>query len=79
MADSLTASRDETPKSLAARKRTAKKPRREPGRWVREAKGILALALAGFGAVALSSYDPKFHARSLPHLSTTRAPARWPR
>ena len=62
MADSLTAIRDETPKSLAARKRTAKKPRREPGRWVREAKGILALALAGFGAVALSSYDPKFHA-----------------
>src|SRR5262249_24174925 len=53
--------RDETPKSLPARKRTAKKPKREPGRWVREAKGILALALAGFSLVALGSFDPKLH------------------
>jgi hypothetical protein len=28
---------------------------------VREAKGILALALAGFGLVALSSFDPRLH------------------
>src|SRR5262245_12474734 len=61
MADSVTAVQDETPKSLHARKRTAKKPKREPGRWVREAKGILALALAGFSLVALGSFDPQLH------------------
>ena len=33
----------------------------EPGRWVREAKGILALALSGFGFVALYAYDPMVH------------------
>jgi S-DNA-T family DNA segregation ATPase FtsK/SpoIIIE len=61
MPDSVTAVRDETAKPLPARKRTAKKPKRAPGRWVREAKGILALALAGFGLVALGSFDPKLH------------------
>ena len=44
-----------------ARKRAGKKPRREPGRWVREAKGILALALAGFCFVALYAFDPTVH------------------
>jgi DNA segregation ATPase FtsK/SpoIIIE, S-DNA-T family len=38
-----------------------RKPKGEPGRWVREAKGILALALAGFGFVALYAYDPTLH------------------
>src|SRR5262249_38138565 len=58
MADGVTASRDETAKASSARKRMARKPKRAPGRWVREAKGILALALAGFGFVALGAYDP---------------------
>jgi S-DNA-T family DNA segregation ATPase FtsK/SpoIIIE len=43
------------------RRRAARPARTEPGRWVREAKGILALALAGFGFVALYSYDPTVH------------------
>jgi S-DNA-T family DNA segregation ATPase FtsK/SpoIIIE len=38
-----------------------RKSKGEPGRWVREAKGILALALAGFGFVALYAYDPTLH------------------
>ena len=61
MADSAAAVRDEPAKPVSVRKRTTKKPKREPGRWVREAKGILALALAGFGLVALGSFDPKLH------------------
>jgi S-DNA-T family DNA segregation ATPase FtsK/SpoIIIE len=61
MADLATVTRDEAPRAAPARKRAQKKPRREPGRWVREAKGILALALAGFGGVALATYDPRFH------------------
>jgi S-DNA-T family DNA segregation ATPase FtsK/SpoIIIE len=32
------------------------------GRWVREVKGILALALAGFVLIALWSFDPRLHA-----------------
>ena len=31
------------------------------GRWVREVKGILALALAGFAVVALYAFDPTRH------------------
>src|SRR4029077_20216397 len=38
-----------------------RKSKGEPGRWVREAKAILALALAGFGFVALYAYDPTLH------------------
>jgi S-DNA-T family DNA segregation ATPase FtsK/SpoIIIE len=49
------------PAEAAARRRGKQKPKREPGRWVREAKGILALALAGFGFVALYAFDPAFH------------------
>ena len=45
----------------AAKRRLPRKPKSEPGRWVREAKGILALALAGFGFVALYAYDPTLH------------------
>ena len=56
MGNSVTAGRDET-----ARKRTARKPKRTPGRWVREAKGILALAVAGFAVVAISAYDPRLN------------------
>ncbi len=48
-------------KEAAARRRSQKRPRREPRRWVREAKGILALALAGFAVVALYAYDPWLH------------------
>ena len=61
MADGVTASRDETAKAASARKRTARRPKRPPGRWVREAKGIVALALAGFGLVALGAYDPSLN------------------
>ncbi|HVQ74898.1 MAG TPA: DNA translocase FtsK [Candidatus Binatia bacterium] len=32
------------------------------GRWLREVKGILAIALAGFGLMALWSFDPRLHA-----------------
>ncbi|HKW93532.1 MAG TPA: DNA translocase FtsK, partial [Methylomirabilota bacterium] len=42
-------------------RRPVRKAKGEPGRWVREAKGILALALAGFGFVALYAYDPMLH------------------
>ena len=43
------------------KRRGPRKNKGEPGRWVREAKGILALALAGFGFVALYAYDPTLH------------------
>jgi len=32
--------------------------KREPRRWLKEARGILALALAGFGTLALAAFDP---------------------
>ncbi len=51
----------EGPRDGAGRRRPVRKPKGEPGRWVREAKGILALALAGFGFVALYAYDPMLH------------------
>jgi S-DNA-T family DNA segregation ATPase FtsK/SpoIIIE len=41
--------------------RAARRARREQGRWVREVKGILALALAGFSGVALFAYEPTLH------------------
>jgi S-DNA-T family DNA segregation ATPase FtsK/SpoIIIE len=41
--------------------RVSRKVKREQGRWVREVKGILALALSGFGFVALYAYDPTLH------------------
>jgi DNA segregation ATPase FtsK/SpoIIIE, S-DNA-T family len=47
--------------AAAARRKMPRKAKGEPGRWVREAKGILALALAGFGFVALYAYDPTLH------------------
>src|SRR5919201_1544551 len=55
------ASPKNTARTNPVRKRTAKNPRREPGRWVREAKGIVALALAGFDVVALAAYDVSVH------------------
>ena len=48
----------ETPRDGATRARAAA-GKAEPGRWVREAQGIVALGLAGFGFVALFSYDPR--------------------
>jgi len=51
----------EAPRDGAAKRRVPRKGKGEPGRWVREAKGILALALAGFGFVALYAYDPTLH------------------
>src|SRR5947207_8350175 len=47
------------PDTAAAR--AARRARREQGRWVREVKGILALALAGFSGVALYAFDPTLH------------------
>jgi S-DNA-T family DNA segregation ATPase FtsK/SpoIIIE len=37
----------------------AKKSRGTAGRWLREVKGIAALALAGFSAFALATFDPR--------------------
>ncbi len=51
----------ETPRDGGPRRRGARRAKAEPGRWVREAKGILALALSGFGFVALYAYDPMLH------------------
>ena len=51
----------ESPREGSPRRRAPRPPRAEPGRWVREAKGILALALAGFSFVALYAYDPWRH------------------
>jgi S-DNA-T family DNA segregation ATPase FtsK/SpoIIIE len=45
----------------APKRRLPRTAKSEPGRWVREAKGILALALSGFGFVALYAYDPTVH------------------
>jgi S-DNA-T family DNA segregation ATPase FtsK/SpoIIIE len=54
--------RDEAPdRREPAGRRRGKKARRAPGRWVREVKGILALALAGFAIVALLAFDPTVH------------------
>ena len=49
---------------MAATLSTDDKPRRarkkaESRRWVREMQGIAALVVAGFGVVALASYDPR--------------------
>ena len=41
--------------------RAAGRAKRAEGRWVREVKGILALALSGFGFVALYAFDPTLH------------------
>jgi DNA segregation ATPase FtsK/SpoIIIE, S-DNA-T family len=41
--------------------RAGSRAKREQGRWVREVKGILALALSGFGFVALYAFDPTLH------------------
>jgi S-DNA-T family DNA segregation ATPase FtsK/SpoIIIE len=51
----------ESARDGAPRRRGPRQGKAEPGRWVREAKGILALALAGFGFVALYAYDPMVH------------------
>src|SRR5687767_6833536 len=52
-------SRGDPARDAGARKRAQKQPRREARRWVREVKGILALAFAGFVVVALYAYDPR--------------------
>src|SRR2546426_6959992 len=38
--------------------RPPRRSRPRPGRWLSEVKGILALAIAGFGLIALSTFDP---------------------
>ena len=57
--DDARGSRGDSARDAGAKKRAQKQPRREAGRWVREAKGILALAFAGFAVVALYAYDPR--------------------
>jgi DNA segregation ATPase FtsK/SpoIIIE, S-DNA-T family len=42
-------------------RRPGRGDRRAEGRWVREVKGVLALALAGFGFLALWSHEPLLH------------------
>ncbi|MBI3628194.1 MAG: DNA translocase FtsK [Candidatus Rokubacteria bacterium] len=46
---------------IGARRLRAKKPARQAGRWLREVKGILALALAAFGLTAIAAFDPAVH------------------
>jgi S-DNA-T family DNA segregation ATPase FtsK/SpoIIIE len=41
-----------------AKRRAAARPH---GRWVREVRGILALAIAGFGLLSLATFDPTLH------------------
>ena len=48
-------------RSVEPAARPAGRAKREQGRWVREVKGILALALSGFGFVALYAFDPTLH------------------
>ena len=57
--DDARGSRGDPARDAGAKKRAQKQPRREARRWVREAKGILALAFAGFAVVALYAYDPR--------------------
>ena len=57
--DDTRGSRGDTARDAGAKKRPQKQSRREARRWVREAKGILALAFAGFAVVALYAYDPR--------------------
>ncbi len=49
------------PAAEARRRRARARRPGGDGRWVREVKGILALALAGFGLVALYAFDPTRH------------------
>jgi S-DNA-T family DNA segregation ATPase FtsK/SpoIIIE len=44
-----------------ARRRSGRRAVAAQARWVREVKGILALALAGFALVALWSFEPRLH------------------
>jgi len=58
----VVASRDPAARREAlARRKAERAARRERSRWVREIKGILALALAGFGLVAIYAFDPALH------------------
>ena len=44
----------------APRPRRARRPR-DHGRWLREARGIVAMAVAGFAVVSLAVFDPALH------------------
>src|SRR5438552_2453377 len=55
MAPTETKALDKVPVVQGRRARSAPKP---SGRWVREVKAILALALAAFGLTALGAFDP---------------------
>ena len=55
MAPTETKAFDKVPAVQSRRARTAPRP---SGRWVREVKAILALALAAFGLTALGAFDP---------------------
>ena len=50
-----------TPTAEARRRHARSRRPGGDGRWVREVKGILALALAGFALVALYAFDPNRH------------------
>ncbi len=41
--------------------RASRAAARPQGRWVREVRGILALAIAGFGLLSLATFDPTLH------------------
>jgi len=52
-----TVSDAEKPKPVVSRAKKARR-RGDPRRWIREARGILALAVAGFALVSLAIFDP---------------------
>ncbi|MCI0547425.1 MAG: DNA translocase FtsK [Candidatus Rokubacteria bacterium] len=60
MADKVAEARAPGSREESAR-RARRRIAREHMRWIREVKGILALALAGFALVALWSFDPALH------------------
>ena len=49
-----------TARPAAPRPRRARRPR-DHGRWLREARGIIAMAVAGFAVVSLAVFDPALH------------------
>ena len=61
----------------APRPRRARRPR-DHGRWLREARGIVAMAVAGFAVVSLAVFDPALHPTEQGRPSAQKAVSRSP-